>query len=106
MTEWRAIETAPKDGTNILLGYFPDHGGESQEVAFWHSIHQKWCGRVLLNADGIFSPSHWAPLLPPPPIKCNRCGLLVLHGVSLPATHVLGDCGGTFVRASYQERAE
>lgn len=69
---WRPIDTAPKDGTKILLGYFPKptYDGSSVmkscEVAFWHSGHQKWCGRALLNAEGYFSPTHWMPLPEPP----------------------------------------
>lgn len=63
---WQPIETAPKDGTRILLGYFPETGGSGCEVAWWHSTHTKWCGRVLLNADGHFSPTHWMPLPPAP----------------------------------------
>lgn len=71
MSEWQPIETAPKDGTDILLGYYPtwpglDLGKGSCEVAFWHGIKNTWCGRVLLNADGHFSPTHWMPLPPPP----------------------------------------
>jgi hypothetical protein len=68
MSEWQPIETAPKDGTKILLGYFPDPVYEgasvmrSWEVAFWHGIHRKWCGRELLNSEGYFSPTHWMPL--------------------------------------------
>lgn len=78
MSEWKPIETAPKDGTQILLGYFPEpiyEGAsthESQEVAFWHGIHQKWCGRVLLNAEGSFSPTHWMPLPEPPAQRRNE----------------------------------
>lgn len=70
--EWRPIETAPKDGTYILLGYFPEPAyegasvGKSQEVAFWHSRERKWCGRTLLVAEGYFSPTHWMPLRMPP----------------------------------------
>lgn len=62
---WQDIETAPKDGSSILLGYFWERGGQSWEVAFWHSTKQKWCGRVLLNAEGAFSPTHWQPLTRP-----------------------------------------
>lgn len=69
---WQPVETAPKDGTKILLGWFPETAYEgastmqSQEVAFWHSIHQQWCGRELLKSAGPFSPTHWQPLPKPP----------------------------------------
>lgn len=71
-SEWQPIETAPKDGEKILLGYFPEPAydgaivGESCEVAFWHGTHKKWCSRTLLNAEGYFSPTHWMPLPRPP----------------------------------------
>ena len=70
--EWQSIETAPKDGTSILLGYFPDpcypgaSVGCSMEVAFWHSSKRLWCARVLLNTEGYFSPTHWRSLPAPP----------------------------------------
>lgn len=70
--KWQPIETAPKDGTRILLGYFPEPAyegalvGKSQEVAFWHGTKRMWCGRTLLNAEGYFSPTHWMPLPMPP----------------------------------------
>jgi hypothetical protein len=61
---WRTIESAPKDGTHVLLGYFHHEGVKgSQLVAFWHSTHKKWCNtHMLFEAEGPFSPSHWKPL--------------------------------------------
>lgn len=62
-TEWLPIESAPKDGSLIILGWFLEGGGGGEpEMARWHDIHNKWCGRVLLNADGHFSPTHWQPM--------------------------------------------
>lgn len=64
---WRPISEAPQDGTQVLLGYFLEGGGGGcPEVGFWHSSKKKWCSRVLLNAEGYFSPTHWQPLPPPP----------------------------------------
>lgn len=64
---WQPIETVPKDGTHVLLGYFLEGGGGgSPEVAFWNNRYKAWCGRVLLNSDGYFSPTHWMPLPDPP----------------------------------------
>ena len=67
-SEWLPIESAPKDGTHILLGYFLEAGGGGPPVvAFWHGTKQKWCTlRELLNAEGYFSPTHWMPLPPSP----------------------------------------
>jgi hypothetical protein len=69
MSEWQPIETAPKDGTRILLGYyyFQDEGGGSQLVAFWHQTHRMWCSTYQLFVDDSpFAPTHWMPLPPPP----------------------------------------
>lgn len=74
MIEWQPIETARKDGTWILLGYFLEAGGGGPPVvAFWHQIHQKWSDTRrlfepvrLYNAEGYFSPTHWAEINAPP----------------------------------------
>lgn len=62
--EWQPIETAPKDGSWILLGYFLGSGGGGHPmVAMWHSLHEKWCdGKSTYNDKGYFSPTHWMPL--------------------------------------------
>lgn len=76
MSEWQPIETAPKDGTPILL-YWPHYPDEEKGVV--------WLGAWKVNdrlAKGYFSdscewddfemaepryaPSHWQPLPPPP----------------------------------------
>jgi hypothetical protein len=65
--DWQPIETAPRDGTYILLGWFLEGGGGGHpEVAFWHSTKQLWCSSRLLNAEGYYSPTHWQPLPEPP----------------------------------------
>ncbi|HZW25151.1 MAG TPA: DUF551 domain-containing protein [Gallionella sp.] len=66
------IDTAPRDGTWVLLGYFPSYmegvqQGGIPEIAYWSS--GAWannCGKALATA-GPFSPTHWMPL-PAPPI--------------------------------------
>ena len=65
--DWQPIETAPRDGTYILLDWFLEGGGGGHpEVAFWHSTKQLWCSSRLLNAEGYYSPTHWQPLPEPP----------------------------------------
>ena len=65
---WRDIETAPKDGTAILLAYklwpqFPS--GPYGEVAQWDDFYCGWAGALPeTQSDAAFS--HWMPLPPPP----------------------------------------
>lgn len=67
-SEWQDIETAPKDGSKIILGYpetpcdeetcYMSHVGEG----YYHSWHKSF---NFLNTDGrhtILAPTHWQPL--------------------------------------------
>jgi len=87
MVEWRPIETAPRDGTHILIAPHMD-------VALWDHGAERWITNVIpLNSDltiaddwrarpvmmfeqyasnwGI-EPTHWLPL-PPAPGAFNDC---------------------------------
>lgn len=62
MTGWRPIETAPCDGTEILLyeGFQPHIG-----AGYWNTADAEWrssCGNSALWK----SPTHWMPLPDPP----------------------------------------
>lgn len=74
MSEWQPIETAPRDGTEIL-GFRPDQGvfifrwaetsdfdstdpGEEWSEDWWHDLWG-WM-------EGDLQPTHWMPLPPPP----------------------------------------
>jgi hypothetical protein len=69
MTEWHPIETAPKDGTNILVykqfqrHLWLDHGYDHYiEIAYWDDKHD---GGWWINAFAPPSnkdPTHWMPL--------------------------------------------
>jgi hypothetical protein len=64
MTEWQPIETAPKDGTKVLLFCNPCGAG----VGLFHLRRKLW---VLgdpneLEAEDIIFPTHWMPLPEPP----------------------------------------
>jgi len=73
MTEWQPIETAPKDGTDIIVMYI-DIATQFVRIAFWldyewdPSINGWWtydCGEDELMAP-IYAPTHWMPLPEPP----------------------------------------
>ena len=69
MSEWRHIDTAPKDGSDILIfsqkhgrrvaRYEPFQWGKSLE--WFIGLEQGWCGGTYDCA-----PTHWMPLPPPP----------------------------------------
>jgi len=79
MSNWNDIETAPRDGTWILL-FFP-HADlvirgcwEFQGEADWESgieDWQDWCtdNDVVLQEDPSYAPTHWMPLIEPPKIE-------------------------------------
>ena len=82
---WRPIETAPKDGTSILLHcsrYFRDES-PALECDDVNTVVASWWEREEPNADGElgdwicymdlpmdplcpFEPTHWMPLPDPP----------------------------------------
>ena len=82
MNEWQSIDTAPKDGTRILLaedkivdvGHYFDTSYEQEEL-----VSQKGKKRIYElvkyvrgywdTPEGIFNPTHWMPLPPAPPKK-------------------------------------
>ncbi len=72
MNKWRNINSAPKDGSNILLW-----DGHEVEKAAWRRPHsggrKGWC---LPDSDQdeqggcaeVWNPTHWMPI-PKPPIR-------------------------------------
>lgn len=80
--QWQPIETAPKDGTNILVSAFHDNGlgeiyeeGGKPDVVHWSPTTKRaddgaeinWVARgTRLRSSGAFSPTHWMPLPEPP----------------------------------------
>lgn len=79
--QWQPIETAPKDGTDILITAFRDNGlgeiyqeGGRPDVACWIETSKRaedgaeinWATRgTRLRSSKSFSPTHWCPLPPP-----------------------------------------
>ncbi len=62
--EWQPIETAPKDGTKILLGRFVNDGSEHDGrvmVDWWRTHHDSYTGFGHFNPH-YWPPTHWMPL--------------------------------------------
>lgn len=75
--EWQPIETAPKDGTPILVFGKPQkhpnleswYDGSAIFTAEWDAIDESFC---ILGGDWLgpfIDPSHWMPLPAPPKAK-------------------------------------
>jgi hypothetical protein len=75
MNEWQPIETAPKDGTDIIVGY--DFASVwIVHVAFWRGVDLDmgfteddvgwWSYKTTSVAQeqlgGYYAPTHWIPL--------------------------------------------
>jgi hypothetical protein len=64
-SEWRPIETAPKDGSDVLLYCRCQHDGRAyapdRNVGWWEPAAGWWHAR-----DGLIEPTHWMPLPAPP----------------------------------------
>lgn len=75
--KWRPIETAPKDGTIILVyGYWDGELSEKdieREVWKAHFNLGTWCldGSEFYAVE-IANPTHWMPLPEPPKKEQNR----------------------------------
>lgn len=64
MSEWKPIETAPTDGTKVLIFW-----------AYWSAVpfvayfrHGQWIGDEACS-DGVDDPTHWMPLPDPPSVE-------------------------------------
>ncbi len=77
MKWWQDIETAPRDGTKVLLGCFGDVDPGSKKrlgtvaVDYWHTIEEHgFTGWGQFNAE-YWPPSHWCEV-PTIPAKSQR----------------------------------
>lgn len=60
-SEWKTIETAPRDGTHILT-WQPSEASEHEAILHWDG--PRWA-----EDDGswfVILPDYWQPLPPPP----------------------------------------
>lgn len=73
MSEWQPIETAPKDGTEILLcfgsnvmsGQWDDQRYRKMPNPYWRGV-KDYMGVMWFRAN---QPKCWMPLPPPPEVK-------------------------------------
>ena len=65
---WQPIETAPKDGSRLLVTRAPFTGKAPYKIVWWSSSTPKgW--RWRLSKLVRFNPTHWMPLPEPPAIR-------------------------------------
>jgi hypothetical protein len=90
MAKWQPIETAPKDGRTLLLGYF-NSGGNWRTLRgewFTEGSMDEWDGDDGANPEGWYEtsvenddppncwatePTHWMPLPDPPDLIPEPC---------------------------------
>lgn len=58
---WQPIETAPLDGTRVLL--FREEFAEAMAVAWWNAGTSDW---IPVNGVLFVGPTAWMPLPQPP----------------------------------------
>lgn len=66
---WRPIETAPRDGTYILLCFqppFTDTHSPGVSVGCWADSGKWWLTSIWAATTPHKQPTHWRPLPPPP----------------------------------------
>lgn len=66
MSDWQSIDSAPKDGTFVLL-HNPDWPNDVE--GFWHRPSNAWSANVRIRdienrIIGPEPPTHWKPLTP------------------------------------------
>lgn len=68
--EWQLIETAPKDGRNILGGepLFTSKAGYKLggRIYICRGCENDWNGEQWIRESGFCQPTHWMPLPKPP----------------------------------------
>lgn len=68
-TDWQPIETAPKDGTEILLyfrfGHIENGSFVKDRLGYgqWNTFYRTHCSS---RWETPYEPSHWMPLPTPP----------------------------------------
>ena len=69
MSEWQPIETAPKDGTKVLLWQAGNPSGEWPFMASWETSRSHPNGgiwAIYIEGQALRDPTHWMPIQEPP----------------------------------------
>jgi hypothetical protein len=69
---WRPIETAPKDGTAVLLFRQLDGSDGYWLVGWWQEADAGWFWGSHKLLREAMAPTHWMPLPTPPAIRTGR----------------------------------
>lgn len=65
--EWQPIETAPKDGTDVLLWTAVQGTGIYIAVTgYFCEVDDAWCATVAAGYSSFINPTNWMPLPAPP----------------------------------------
>lgn len=61
-TRWRSMETAPTDGSDILLCKMDGNATAhpAPYIGWYHSTEKEWVNTY--SGKGQYPPSHWMPL--------------------------------------------
>jgi hypothetical protein len=65
MSEWKPIETAPRDGTNIIL-VDADNTPPCLVIGLWSDKLHTWIVKWDLDPFEGYDATHWMPLPLPP----------------------------------------
>lgn len=65
--EWQSIETAPKDGTQVLARVKMDsYPAETRIICYYPSKYFWSCEAGPFEGEDDYEPTHWMPLPPAP----------------------------------------
>ena len=72
--QWQTMETAPRDGTHILIAFGEDgvcsaaYSADDGDAWPWKFVDQQGIGRPIFSGarDDKYGPTHWQPLPPSP----------------------------------------
>ena len=68
--DWQPIDTAPKDGTPIILWPFTVRGYAIPQTGFWTELYGGvWYLPSVGHLNGTWKPTHWMPSPDPPTIE-------------------------------------